>query len=212
MRFGTPRMVDPAAALPGRGTPVLSTPAPHAVLGTAIIAPFPAGTEELYVAAGCFWGVEELLWDVEGVVTTSVGYMGGSTPNPTYEEVCTGLTGHTETVHVAYDPTRTSVHALLKVFWEHHDPTQGFRQGNDIGTQYRSAIFWTTLAQRDEAERTRTAFQSALDARGFGAITTEILPADGMPYYLAEDYHQQYLRKNPNGYRCHATTGLLLPA
>lgn len=212
MLFGSrATLVEPASALPGRSSPVLPHPAAHAVLGSPLTGPYPDGTAELYIAAGCFWGVEELLWPLPGIVTTSVGYMGGFTPNPTYEEVCTGMTGHTETVHVAYDPRQLSTHDILKVFWEHHDPTQGYRQGNDIGTQYRSALFWTTPDQHAVAEATRAAFQRALDEHGYGAITTQIASASGLPYYLAEDYHQQYLHKNPHGYRCHATTGLELP-
>jgi peptide-methionine (S)-S-oxide reductase len=160
---------------------------------------------------GCFWGAEELYWVVPGVVTTSVGYMGGYTPNPTYEEVCTGLTGHTEAVLVVYEPSTLSTLDVLRIFWEHHDPTQGFRQGNDVGTQYRSAIFTTTAPQRELAERTRDDYDAALRARGFDPITTEILDAADFEYYPAEAYHQQYLAKNPNGYRCHARTDVSLP-
>ena len=208
----TSRMVVPEGALPGRATAVLPHPAPHAVLGTSLTGPWPEGTEVLYVAMGCFWGAEELLWRLPGVVTTSVGYMGGFTPNPTYEEVCTGLTGHTETALVAYDPTSISTYDILKAFWENHDPTQGYRQGNDMGTQYRSAIYFTTEGQSELIERTRAAYAQVIAARGYPDITTEIAPAVEKTYYLAEDYHQQYLYKNPNGYRCHANTGLALPA
>ena len=205
------RMVEPGDALPGRSTPVLPHPAPHAVLGTSLTGPWPAGTEVLYLGMGCFWGAEELYWRLPGVVTTSVGYMGGFTPNPTYEEVCTGRTGQTETVLVAFDPTVLPTYEVLKAFWENHDPTQGYRQGNDMGTQYRSAVYWTTDEQRDLIERTRAAYADVIAGRGYPAITTEILPAAELPYFLAEDYHQQYLYKNPHGYRCHANTGLPLP-
>jgi len=204
-------MVDPASALPGRESPLLPTPRPHTVLGTSLVGPWPEGTEVIYLAMGCFWGAEEIYWRMPGVVATSVGYMGGYTPNATYEEVCSGRTGHTETVMVAYDPAVLSTYDVLKTFWENHDPTQGNRQGNDMGTQYRSAIFTTNDDQADLVQRTRDAYAQTVAARGYPDITTEIAPAD-MPYYLAEDYHQQYLDKNPHGYRCHANTGLALPA
>jgi peptide-methionine (S)-S-oxide reductase len=210
--FSKTRLVAPDDALPGRSTPVLPNPAPHAVLGTSLTGPWPEGTAVLYVAMGCFWGAEELYWRVPGVVTTSVGYMGGYTPNPTYEEVCTGRTGQTETVLVAYDPSVVSHYDILKAFWENHDPTQGYRQGNDMGTQYRSAIFFATDEQRELIERSRDAYAEVITARGYGDITTEIAPAGSSTYYFAEDYHQQYLYKVPNGYRCHANTGLALPA
>ena len=206
------RMVTADEALAGRAAPVLPHPAPHTVLGTSLTGPWPSGTEVMYLAAGCFWGVEEIYWRLPGVVSTSVGYMGGITPNPTYEEVCTGRTGHTETTLVAYDPATLPTYDVLKVFWENHDPTQGYRQGNDVGTQYRSAVFYTTDEQRDLAERTRAAYSAAIEQRGYGDITTSILPAADFTYFLAEDYHQQYLYKNPNGYRCHSNTGLALPA
>ena len=182
------------------------------MLGTSLTGPWPEGTEVLYVGMGCFWGAEELFWRIPGVVTTSVGYMGGMTPNPTYEETCSGRTGHTETTMVAYDPSVVTTYDLLKAFWENHDPTQGYRQGNDTGTQYRSAVFYTTDEQRDLVERTREAYAGVIGDRGYPDITTEIRPASDLTYYLAEDYHQQYLYKNPNGYRCHANTGLALPA
>jgi peptide-methionine (S)-S-oxide reductase len=204
-------MVAPEGALPGRANPVLPHPAPHAVLGTSLTGPWPEGTQVLYLAMGCFWGAEEILWRRPGVVTTSVGYMGGFTPNPTYEEVCSGRTGHTETAMVAYDPAVISPYDILKEFWENHDPTQGYRQGNDHGTQYRSAAYWTTEEQRDLIERTRDAYARVIAERGYPDITTEVAPATSTTYYLAEDYHQQYLYKNPNGYRCHANTGLALP-
>jgi peptide-methionine (S)-S-oxide reductase len=210
-RLTPAQLVSADAALPGRATPVLPDPAPHAVLGTSLVGPWPDGTRVIYLAMGCFWGAEELLWRLPGAITTSVGYQGGYTPNPTYEEVCTGLTGHAEVAMIAYDPTVLSEYALMKAFWENHDPTQGFRQGNDRGTQYRSAAYWTTDEQREIVERTRDAYAPVIAARGYPEITTEIRPAADLTYYLAEDFHQQYLYKNPNGYRCHANTGLALP-
>jgi peptide-methionine (S)-S-oxide reductase len=210
--FGKSRMVGSDAALPGRATPVLPSPAVHAVLGGSLTGPWPDGTQVVYLAMGCFWGAEEIYWRLPGVVSTSVGYMGGFTPHPTYEETCTGMTGHTETVMVAYDPSVISTYDILRVFWENHDPTQGYRQGNDTGTQYRSAAYFATDEQRDLIERTRDAYAEVIAQRGYPAITTEIAPAADQPYFLAEDYHQQYLYKNPNGYRCHANTGLALPA
>lgn len=210
--FSKSRMVDSDAALPGRSLPLLPTPSPHAVLGTSLTGPWPEGTEVLYVAMGCFWGAEEIYWRLPGVLTTSVGYMGGFTANPTYEEVCTGMTGQAETVMIAYNPETISTYEVLKAFWENHDPTQGYRQGNDSGTQYRSAIYYTTDGQRELIEQTRTDYAAVISQRGYPDITTEIGPADEQSYYLAEDYHQQYLYKNPHGYRCHANTGLALPA
>ncbi len=209
--FSKSRMVDQATALPGRAQPQLANPAPHAVLGTSLTGPWPEGTQVIYLAMGCFWGAEEIYWRLPGVVTTSVGYMGGFTPNPTYEEVCTGQTGQTETVMVAYDPLVISTYDILKAFWESHDPTQGFRQGGDTGTQYRSAAYYTSNEQRDLIESTRAAYGPVIAQRGYPEITTEVAPATEHPYFLAEDYHQQYLYKNPNGYRCHANTGLALP-
>jgi peptide-methionine (S)-S-oxide reductase len=205
-------MVTEDEALPGRATPVLPHPAPHAVLGSSLTGPWPAGTHVIYLGAGCFWGVEEIYWRLPGVISTSVGYMGGMTANPTYEEVCSGRTGHTETTLVAYDPGTLSTYDVLKNFWENHDPTQGYRQGNDVGTQYRSAIFYTTDEQRQLAERTRDAYAVVIAERGYPEITTQIKQASEFTYFLAEDYHQQYLYKNPYGYRCHANTGLALPA
>ena len=161
---------------------------------------------------GCFWGAEELYWRLPGVVSTSVGYQGGFSPHPTYEEVCTGLTGHAEVVHIAYDPEEIDTYDILKNFWENHDPTQGMRQGNDVGTQYRSAIYVTTPEQRTLAEATRAAYSGVILSRGYPEITTEIADAAAHPYFLAEDFHQQYLYKVPHGYRCHANTGLALPA
>jgi peptide-methionine (S)-S-oxide reductase len=188
----------PAATLPGRDASPFPIPERHAVLGTPLQPPFPEGLEVAYFALGCFWGAERLFWRLDGVYSTAVGYAGGSTPFPTYEETCTGRTGHTEAVQVVYDPAKVSYADLLKVFWEEHDPTQGDRQGNDVGTQYRSAIFTTTDAQAADAERTRAAFEDGLRAAGHGPITTEVGPAG--PFYYAEDYHQQYLHKVPHGY------------
>lgn len=188
---------EASAALPGRQQK-MSVPARHFVLGTPLEPPFPDGIEVAVFGMGCFWGVERKYWKLEGVYTTSAGYAGGATPNPTYEEVCSGLTGHTEVVMVAFDPSKISYADLLRVFWENHDPTQGMRQGNDVGTQYRSAIYCMSDAQRLEAERSQAEFQARLAESGFGPITTEI--SKGPEYYFAEDYHQQYLAKNPNGY------------
>ena len=211
MIFGrtTTRVPDAHEALPGRPHRSYDVAATHAVLGTPLEGPVPAGHAELTLGTGCFWGAERKLWQLPGVWSTSVGYQGGSTPNPTYDEVCTGRTGHTEVVRVVYDPSVLSHHDLLRWFWENHDPTQGYRQGNDVGTQYRSTIGVTSAEQRAEAERTREQYQAVLDAAGHGAITTEIL--DAPAYYFAEDYHQQYLYKNPHGYDCHSSTGLRLP-
>jgi len=195
-------------ALPGRDEP-MRVPERHEVLGTPLTGPWPAGLEVAYFAMGCFWGSEELYWQVPGVHSTAVGYQGGMTPNPTYEEACSGRTGHTEAVQVVYDPAVVSYEELLKVFWEHHDSTQGMRQGNDIGTQYRSAVYTTSEAQLKSAQASRDTYQVALTKSGLDAITTEILPAG--PFYYAEPYHQQYLHKNPHGYRCHSETGVPYP-
>jgi peptide-methionine (S)-S-oxide reductase len=184
-------------ALPGRGTP-LKVPETHFVNGHRIVPPFPTGMREAVFGLGCFWGAERLFWTLPGVYSSAVGYAGGFTPNPTYEEVCTGLTGHTEVVRVIYDPKKTAYEELLKVFWESHDPTQGMRQGNDAGTQYRSAIYASDAEQRDAAQESRRVYQARLSAAGKGAITTEI--RDAPDFYYAEDYHQQYLAKNPDGY------------
>jgi peptide-methionine (S)-S-oxide reductase len=205
------RLVDAEEALPGRAEP-MPVPELHHVTGARIVPPFPEGTEQLILGMGCFWGAEEIYWAVDGVVATAVGYAGGHTPNPTYEEVCSGRTGHTEAVLVVYDPARVSVEQLLATFWEQHDPTQGMRQGNDIGSQYRSAVYVTTEAQRRAVEAGREAYQAALTAAGRGAITTEVRDAADTPFFYAEGYHQQYLAKNPNGYRCHAATGVPFPA
>ena len=190
-------MPTASETLPGRAEP-LSIPETHFVNGARIVPPFAAGLETAILGFGCFWGAERKLWQQEGVVATAVGYAAGTTPNPTYEEVCSGRTGHNEVVLVVYNPARTSFRALLKVFWENHDPTQGMRQGNDRGMQYRSGIYATTPAQLDEAKQSRDTFQAALRPEGFGAITTEIL--DAPSFYYAEEYHQQYLAKNPDGY------------
>jgi peptide-methionine (S)-S-oxide reductase len=195
-------------ALPGRSSR-LAVPEAHFVSGNRIVAPFPAGLRVAQFGLGCFWGAEKKFWETPGVYATAVGYAGGTTPNPTYREVCSGRTGHTEAVLVVYDPKVVSYEALLKVFWESHDPTQGMRQGNDVGTQYRSAIYWYDDEQRAAAEASRGRFQAALDARGYGAITTEIAPAG--EFYYAEDYHQQYLAKNPGGYCGLGGTGVACP-
>jgi peptide-methionine (S)-S-oxide reductase len=184
-------------ALPGRSTP-LKVPETHLVNGRRIVPPFPAQLREAVFGLGCFWAAERPFWELPGVYSTAVGYAGGFTPNPTYEEVCTGETGHTEVVRVLYDPTKIAYDELLKTFWEAHDPTQGMRQGNDVGTQYRSAIYVTDGAQREAAEASRRAYQARLAAAGYGAITTEI--RDAPQFFYAEDYHQQYLAKNPGGY------------
>jgi peptide-methionine (S)-S-oxide reductase len=202
------QMVEPAEALPGRGE-AMPVPARHGVLGTPIAPPFPEGLETAIVAMGCFWGAERVFWQAPGVYTTAVGYAGGFTTNPTYEEVCSGRTGHAEVVLVVFDPAKTSYEEILRLFWENHDPTQGMRQGNDVGTQYRSAILTTTPAQREGAERSRAAFQQALTAAGHGEITTEI--ADAGDFFYAEPYHQQYLAKNPNGYCGLGGTGVSCP-
>jgi peptide-methionine (S)-S-oxide reductase len=201
-------MPGPDEALPGRPDPIV-TPGVHAVLGTPIGGPWPAGTRTAVFGLGCFWGEEKAFWQVPGVVSTAVGYAGGVTPNPTYEEVCSGRTGHAEVVQVAYDPTRVSYEQLLKVFWENHDPTQGMRQGNDVGTQYRSIIIAADAEQRGAAEASRDMYQEQLSAAGYGRITTEIV--DAMPFHYAESYHQQYLDKNPNGYCPIHATGVKLP-
>ena len=203
-------MVTAEQALPGRPERKYDIPAVHAVLGTPLEGPWP-GAEVLYVGMGCFWGAEKRMWRLDGVVCTAAGYQGGMTPNPTYDETCTGRTGHTEAVLVAYDPTKISTLDVLRCFWENHDPTQVYRQGNDVGTQYRSAVYWTTDEQRQVVEATREAYDAELRGRGFDPISTEIASAAGRPFYYAEDYHQQYLYKNPNGYDCHSLTGIALP-
>ena len=202
-------MVDPAEALPGRSTPLPVAPT-HAVLGTPLQPPFPAGTVEAQFGLGCFWGAERLFWKIPGVVSTSVGYAGGYTLNPTYEEVCSGRTGHAEVVRVVFDPGRVSYDTLLRAFWERHDPTQGLRQGNDIGSQYRSVIFCTDETQLAAAQASRARYQEGLAAARLGAITTEICPAP--VFFYAEDYHQQYLHKNPDGYCGLGGTGVTCAA
>ncbi|MGZ6997593.1 MAG: peptide-methionine (S)-S-oxide reductase MsrA [Acidimicrobiia bacterium] len=201
-------MVDPERALPGRDTE-MPVPAAHFVNGHELQGPYPEGLETAMFALGCFWGAERVFWKLDGVYTTAVGYAAGVTPNPTYEEVCSGRTGHTEAVLVVFDPAVISYEELLRVFWESHDPTQGMRQGNDVGTQYRSGIYVFSEAQRAAAEASRAMFQGRLDAAGFGEITTEILPAPA--FYFAEDYHQQYLAKNPGGYCGLGGTGVSCP-
>ncbi len=198
----------PEEALPGRAEP-LPVPDKHYVHGRPLRPPFPAGFEQALFGMGCFWGAERLYWQLPGVYTTAVGYAGGYTPNPTYEEVCSGMTGHAEVVLVVYDPQVVAYEQLLKIFWEAHDPTQGMRQGNDIGTQYRSAIYTYTPAQQAAAERTRTLYERALAAAGRGPITTEIRPAP--PFYYAEHDHQQYLAKHPGGYCGLRGTGVTCP-
>jgi peptide-methionine (S)-S-oxide reductase len=201
-------LIDPADALPGRDR-AMPVPERHDVLGTPIAPPFPEGLETAVFGLGCFWGAERVFWQAPGVYSTAVGYAGGHTPNPSYEEVCSARTGHTEAVLVVFDPKQTSYDALLKLFWEGHDPTQGMRQGNDVGTQYRSAIYTTSDAQREAADASRATFQGALNERRYGEITTEIAPL--RDFYYAEGYHQQYLAKNPNGYCGLGGTGVSCP-
>ena len=202
------KMVAPEDALPGRPD-AIPTADTHFVLGTPLKPPFPAGLETLVVGMGCFWGAERVFWQAPGVYTTAVGYAGGHTPNPTYEEVCSGRTGHTEVVLVVFDPAQTSREEILKLFWESHDPTQGMRQGNDVGTQYRSAVYVSSPEQRAAAEATKAAFGERLGAAGYGEISTELAGAG--PFYYAEDYHQQYLAKVPNGYCGLGGTGVSCP-
>lgn len=201
------RLPNATEALPGRPEPI-PTSSIHAVLGTPIKPPFPDHLQQIIVGMGCFWGAERLFWQLDGVHTTAVGYSAGLTPNPTYEEVCSGLTGHNEVVLVVFDPQVLTLDELLRVFWESHDPTQGMRQGNDLGTQYRSGIYVSDMAQRAQVEASRARFAEALQAAGRGPITTEILPV--AEFYYAEDYHQQYLHKNPGGYCGLAGTGVCM--
>ncbi|MDQ3693129.1 MAG: peptide-methionine (S)-S-oxide reductase MsrA [Chloroflexota bacterium] len=203
------QMVSAADALPGRPDPAFPVPDHHEVLGTPIKPPFPDHLETAIFGLGCFWGAERIFWQTPGVYTTAAGYAGGISPNPTYEEVCSAKTGHTEVVLVVFDPAQLSYRDLLKVFWESHNPTQGMRQGNDVGTQYRSAIYYTNEAQAAAAEETKAAYETALTAAGHEPITTEIAPAG--PFYYAEDYHQQYLHKVPNGYCPVHSTGVSCP-
>ena len=202
-------MIAPEDALPGHDVEALPGQLIHAVLGTPIKPPFPEGIEVAVFGMGCFWGAERIFWEAPGVYTTAVGYAGGYTRNPTYEEVCTAKTGHTEAVLVAFDPDKTSYEEMLRLFWEGHDPTQGMRQGNDVGTQYRSAIYYTSEAQREAAEASAAVFGERLREAGFGEVTTEIAPA--RDFYYAEDYHQQYLHKVPNGYCGIGGTGVSCP-
>jgi peptide-methionine (S)-S-oxide reductase len=203
------KMPEPSAALPGREEPPFAIPQRHAVLGTPIQPPFPEGMERAVFGLGCFWGAERLFWRLEGVFATAVGYSGGLTPNPTYEEVCSGRTGHAEVVLVVFDPRKISYGELLKVFFEEHDPTQGMRQGNDVGTQYRSTIYYENDDQKIAAEAARSEYERALTEKGFGAVSTEIAQAG--PFYYAEEYHQQYLHKVPYGYCGLAGTGVSCP-
>jgi peptide-methionine (S)-S-oxide reductase len=195
-------------SLPGRQEPISTAPT-HYVNGAPLKGPYPQGAEKALFGLGCFWGAERKFWEMPGVIVTAVGYAGGSTPNPTYEEVCSGMTGHTEAVLVVFDPRQVGYEQLLKVFWESHDPTQGMRQGNDVGTQYRSGIYTYSDEQRREAEASKAAYEAALKARGLGPVTTEILPAP--EFYFAEGYHQQYLAKNPAGYCGLGGTGVTCP-
>jgi peptide-methionine (S)-S-oxide reductase len=200
--------VSPEDALPGRDA-AMPVPERHQVLGTPLQPPFPDDTELLVVGMGCFWGAERVFWQADGVYTTAVGYAGGYTPNPTYEEVCSGRTGHTEAVLVVFDPAVLPLEGVLRLFWENHDPTQGMRQGNDVGTQYRSAVYWANQEQRAAAESSREMYQVELTRAGYHEITTEI--AEAGPFYYAEPYHQQYLAKNPNGYCGLGGTGVACP-
>ncbi len=202
-------MVAPDAALPGRTDQTMPVPAEHFVLGTPLTEPWPQGVQTAVFGLGCFWGAERKFWQTEGVHSTAVGYAGGFTPNPTYEETCSGRTGHAEVVLVAFDPAKVSYEQLLKVFWENHDPTQGMRQGNDMGTQYRSTIYTLGAAQAAVAQASRAQYQQQLAAAGYGEITTEIAPLGA--FYYAEPYHQQYLAKNPNGYCGIGGTGVSCP-
>jgi peptide-methionine (S)-S-oxide reductase len=204
-----PKMIAPSEALPGRERPPFEVPDRHEVLGTPLKPPFPAGLQTAIFGLGCFWGAERKFWQTPGVYLTAVGYAGGFTPNPTYKEVCSGRTGHTEAVLVVFDPAKISYADLLRVFWESHDPTQGMRQGNDVGTQYRSAIYYTDDQQREQAEASRDTYTKALAQARYGEITTEIAPAG--PFYYAEDYHQQYLHKEPDGYCGLGGTGVSCP-
>jgi len=210
MLFGrkAPELPTEATALPGRAQPI-ATAASHFVSGHPLKGPYPEAMEQAVFAMGCFWGVERIFWQIPGVYVTAAGYVAGVTPNPTYEEVCSGRTGHTEAVLVVFDPRQVTYEALLKAFWENHDPTQGMRQGNDVGTQYRSGLYVMSGAQAAAAEASREAYAQALSARGLGPITTEI--AEAGPFYFAEDYHQQYLTKNPNGYCGIGGTGVSCP-
>jgi peptide-methionine (S)-S-oxide reductase len=210
MFFKKTEMVAPDRALPGRPASPFALADRHRVLDAPLVTDdVPEGLEVALFGLGCFWGAEEIFWRIPGVWSTSVGYAGGTTPNPSYDEVCSGLTGHTEAVRVVFDPDLVSYADLVRAFYEVHDPTQGYRQGNDVGTQYRSAIYFTSPAQEVAAREVTAAYAPVLERAGYGAITTEIKPEP--TYYYAEDYHQQYLFKNPNGYRCHSATGVKVP-
>ena len=202
------KMIDQDRALPGRDTPI-PVPERHDVLGTPLQPPFPEQMQQLVVGLGCFWGAERLFWELDGVYTTAAGYAGGYTANPTYDEVCSGSTGHTEAVLVVFDPAKIALDEILRTFWEGHDPTQGMRQGNDVGTQYRSSIYYGSDEQRAAIEASRDRYQESLNAAGLGEITTEVAPAG--PFYYAEAYHQQYLAKNPDGYCGLGGTGVSCP-
>ena len=202
-------LIPASQTLPGRTDQTMPVPAEHFELGTPLVGPWPEGHETLIVGMGCFWGAERKFWQAPGVYSTAVGYAGGQTPNPAYEEVCSGLTNHTEVVLVVWDTAQTSLEEMLRIFWENHDPTQGMRQGNDIGTQYRSAIYWNSARQREAAEKSRDIFQERLTAAGYSVITTEI--AEAGDFFYAEPYHQQYLGKNPNGYCGIGGTGVSCP-
>ena len=204
------RLIEADEALPGR-TGAMPVTERHHVNGASLLPPFPDGSERLILGMGCFWGAERKFWELDGVLTTAVGYAGGHTPNPTYEEVCSGRTGHAEVVLVVFDPAKVDRNIVLATFWENHDPTQGMRQGNDVGTQYRSAVYATTPQQLDAAKASRDAYQERLTAAGHGEITTEIRLADETPFFYAEGYHQQYLSKNPNGYCGIGGTGVACP-
>jgi peptide-methionine (S)-S-oxide reductase len=210
MFFKKTEMVSPDRALPGRPAPAFGLAARHRVLDAPLVTnDVPEGLEVAIFGLGCFWGAEEIFWRIPGVWSTSVGYAGGTTPHPSYEEVCSGMTGHTEAVRVVFDPSVVSYADLVRAFYEVHDPTQGYRQGNDVGTQYRSAIYFTSPEQEQVAREVTEAYAPVLERAGYGAITTEIKPEP--TYYYAEDHHQQYLFKNPNGYRCHSATGVKVP-
>ena len=201
-------MIAPDEALPGRDM-ALPVPEKHFVLGTPLVAPWPEGMQAVIVGMGCFWGAERKFWQADGVYSTQVGYAAGFTPNPSYEEVCSGQTGHNEVVQVVFDPQKISFDEILQIFWENHDPTQGMRQGNDVGTQYRSGVYCTSAAQKAAVEASRERFQTGLTQAGYGAITSEVVEAPA--FYYAEDYHQQYLGKNPNGYCGMGGTGVACP-
>lgn len=210
--FRKSALVDAEQTLPGRGESPFTLSDKHVVLGTPVITDdVPEGYEVAFLGLGCFWGAEEIYWQKDGVWSTSVGYAGGTTPHPSYEEVCSGRTNHTEAVRIVFDPTKISYADILKTFFEVHDPTQGMRQGNDVGTQYRSAIYYTTPEQEQTARELTKVYGDELKRRRLGDITTEIRPASETPYYYAEEQHQQYLAKNPFGYRCHANTGVKFP-